>query len=175
MMINQDIRDKFRPSWLALVIMLIECPSNCYSEGLGRIGTLVRTSLRNRMSAILQEMIMLVSESSSDGWTWEAHLDNLVELHVNVVSDRACYALPKKGNQNPDIVFHNPLNMPRKNMKRKRKAGELPSTTENRHKRRCNRIRHQRTLRNLFKNVPALTGKRKMKTSEKARKKRKTA
>ena len=152
--------------------MLIECPSNCYSEGFGRIGTLTRTSLRNRMSPLLQEFIMLVSESSSDGWTRDGHLDNLVELHVNVVSDRVCYALPNKGDRNPDTIFHNPLNMPRKNKKRKRKSGDLPSSTENRHKMRCNRVLPERTVRILFQNIPTLTRKRKAKLSTKKKSKK---
>ena len=175
MMINEEIRKKFRPAWLSLVIMLIECPSNCYSEGLGRIGTLTKTSLRNRMSPLLQEFIMLVSESSCDAWTWEAHLDNLVELHVNIIPERACYALPNTGNKNPDKVFHNPLKMPRKNKKRKRKPGDLPSSTENRHKKRCNMVKHQRTVRNLFQNIQSLKRKRKAKSSNKSRKKQKRA
>ena len=85
-------------------------------------------------------------------------VDNLVELHVNIISDRTCYALPIKGNKNPDTIFHNPLNMPRKNRKRKRKPGDLASSIENRHKRRCNRVKHERTVRNLFQNLPSLTG-----------------
>ena len=97
MMINEEIRIQFRPSWLALVIMLIECPSNCYSEGLGRIGTLTRTSLRNRMSPLLQEFIMLVSESSSDGWTWEAHL--LLCRYLEEVKNFLFYSLTEK-------IFH---------------------------------------------------------------------
>ena len=70
-LIKEEIREKYRAHWLSMVIMLIECTSNCYAECLGRIGTLTRT----QNEANIQETKMLMSQSSCDKWMWENHLE----------------------------------------------------------------------------------------------------
>ena len=129
-LLDENLKNQFKGPLLSVEIMLVECPSNCTAESLGRISNLIRSPTRRKMSQSLLDVNICVFKNSPGMQFWEGqHLDNLVFIHVHVV--RGIYNFPihfKKSRMNAKKKF-DLLTKPGKKRKRKcRKKNQLSET-----------------------------------------------
>ena len=176
-LLDKRLSKKYKQVILAMSIILVEAPSNCFAEGLGRQGTLIRSKLRKKMSPCLLEMILIVSMNSSTLGAFERHLESIMDLHMNVISKNSHWAMPANVKRKLEEVFNSDLKMPKtykKSTKRriKNSIAQVKGLSSTQRRSRA-RVYRTRCKNSIFESIDPIIFSKKRKRSGKHPKKKK--
>ena len=83
---NKALRDCCPEFFDMCEIFYAESPANVFSESMGRLTNMIRSTLKNRMGDSLIDALLRTYKNSGHLEFWETHLDNLFHCHRNLMN-----------------------------------------------------------------------------------------